>query len=472
MHPPLSTDLETPTVQQFHRSSSVSSIQTFPGAVAMLTYTPEQFYPQYSHLHPPPVHPAFRNPAYAHGIGPGYAHPPGPGLAHLHLHPPGAPYYPYSDPQYMNHPYLPSAPAADPSLSGHPSMHSSGGQPSEIMKVDPDTGAPLQSEAPLPLPSDPLTSTMTAVVAPVIVQLTKVPTGQAMDPEPVVDQDLSLMLSVAHVPIIVQSTTPVTVQPTTPTRCASGDEEFLTPSAAQVPIMQSTTPPIAVQPTTPTRRASGDDHTEPNVEAFFASPTVGWLSEKSRAALLAGFKELDMVAKQISLDLGLSVAQVLDWWDGLNNCGITNWNMYQAFFEAFQVQELSRLDEKDRPRLGTIPSKATVSAAYLCFKCHLKEKYPVVLRSWYSVRQLSDSANLSITQHSREFKKYIDNLETTIRNASAHLGFETIILAVGGIVNQDQNLAHIGGSEATQEFFSERYQTTNQAAISHLKAHV
>ena len=49
------------------------------------------------------------------------------------------------------------------------------------------------------------------------------------------------------------------------------------------------------------------------------SPTVGRMSKESRQALFRGFKELDDVVKKIKKESGLSVNQILDRWDGLNN---------------------------------------------------------------------------------------------------------------------------------------------------------
>ena len=86
------------------------------------------------------------------------------------------------------------------------------------------------------------------------------------------------------------------------------------------------------------------------MEKMIDSPTVGRMSKESRLALFRGFKELDEVVKKIKKETGLSVNQICDRWDGLNNHpnGPKLWNMYQAFFEAYQEQELARLEEKDR----------------------------------------------------------------------------------------------------------------------------
>lgn len=36
-----------------------------------------------------------------------------------------------------------------------------------------------------------------------------------------------------------------------------------------------------------------------------------------------------------------------------------------------------------------------------------------------------------------------------LRQSSTMFGFETLFITVGGVVNQDQNLAQIGGTDAT-----------------------
>ncbi|KAF8869264.1 hypothetical protein CPB84DRAFT_1755302 [Gymnopilus junonius] len=216
------------------------------------------------------------------------------------------------------------------------------------------------------------------------------------------------------------------------------------------------------------------------IDKMIDSPTVRRMSKESRVALFKGFKELDEVVKKISKQTHLSVSQICDRWDGLNNHpnGPMLWNMYQAFFEAFQEQELARLEEKDHLKhkdiiAGSISSKATVSTCYDHFKRKFGEKkYPTVLRAWYSMRQLSESSDLSNAQCTCEFRKFMENMDNLIRNASARLGFEAIFLAVGGIVNQDQNLSHLGGSDAMREFFPKHYRSTDHMVIGHLQAHV
>ncbi|KAF8869758.1 hypothetical protein CPB84DRAFT_1754859 [Gymnopilus junonius] len=233
----------------------------------------------------------------------------------------------------------------------------------------------------------------------------------------------------------------------------------------------------ALPPQTPPNPAATGSPSSPNTPAQFIfdnpaltgvqeiidkmidSPTVRRMSKESHVALFKGFKELDEVVKKISKQTHLSVSQICDWWDGLNNHpnGPTLWNMYQAFFKAFQEQELARLEEKDHLKhkdiiAGSISSKATVSTCYDHFKQKFGEKkYPTVLRAWYSMRQLSESGDISNAQCTREFRKFTENMDNLIRNASARLGFEAIFLAVGGIVNQDQNLSHLGGSDAMRE---------------------
>ncbi|PPQ82640.1 hypothetical protein CVT26_001403, partial [Gymnopilus dilepis] len=377
------------------------------------------------------------------------------------------------------------------------------------------------------------------------------------------------------------------------------------PAASRSPLLSPcTTPPhhAQISPSTNAQLSGIFDNPaltgiQEIIEKMIDSPTVGRMSKESRQALFKGFKDLDELVKKIGKQTSLSVGQICDRWAGLNNHpnGPTLWNMYQAFFEAYHEQELAHLEEKDHPKPGCIPCKATVTKRYWrrviysdeCYVClgekkgrvfvtrrkdekllddcvvptfkqpnlrvmvwgciaegrkgplvvveypggkgkglnskryqeqvldaalwpfynQLKEergyvrfqqdgasphrskwtlkyeydrfkqkyggkKYPEILQAWYSMCQLTNNGDLSNAQRTREFRKFTENMDNLIHNASARLGFEAIFLAVGGIVNQDQNLSYLGGSDATREFFPERYRSTDRTAIGHLRAHV
>ncbi|KAF9479009.1 hypothetical protein BDN70DRAFT_895302 [Pholiota conissans] len=203
------------------------------------------------------------------------------------------------------------------------------------------------------------------------------------------------------------------------------------------------------------------------------SPTVGRLSNKARDALTRGFQKLDSCVKQISAETKLTPVQIVERWDATGSRTVNSWNIYQGYFAENREQEVARLSPEDQPPPAAVASTSTISACYKKFCSAKPNTFDSILRAWHRLDQMEESsAELTIGRRSKEFKRHVQQLETLIRKASSMYGFETFCITLGAVVNQDQNLAEIVGSESTTDFFLERFRTPDIVALGHMKAHV
>lgn len=78
------------------------------------------------------------------------------------------------------------------------------------------------------------------------------------------------------------------------------------------------------------------------------SPTFGRLSKEKRQALDDGYKRMDEVVKEISLQTGLPVQLVINRWNRASTRKKNRWNIYQKYFRAHLHQEMMRLSPKSQ----------------------------------------------------------------------------------------------------------------------------
>ncbi|KAF8178003.1 hypothetical protein BJ912DRAFT_1063344 [Pholiota molesta] len=201
--------------------------------------------------------------------------------------------------------------------------------------------------------------------------------------------------------------------------------------------------------------AGSDGHGEDDEDAFDGdsklegSPTISRMSSAARDALQQGFHDLDLLLKEIGAKTGLSPTQIVERWDVTKARLSSSWNIYQSYFEAQRADELARLPLEKQALAGGLPTKATIASCYERFKAASPDSYDQVLRSWHRLRLMSDRADVSFAKRTRDFKKHTDKMGSVIRQASNMHGFETLCIAVGGVVSQDQALAQVFGSDAT-----------------------
>ncbi|KAF8911096.1 hypothetical protein CPB84DRAFT_1842348 [Gymnopilus junonius] len=79
---------------------------------------------------------------------------------------------------------------------------------------------------------------------------------------------------------------------------------------------------------------------------------------------------------------------------------------------------------------------------------------------------------MSYAKHSKEFKKLIQVLDEQSRQSSSHYRFEVMYMAIGGVINQDQNLVLLSGSDAFIDFFLDQFNCMSDLALAQGKAHV
>ena len=91
------------------------------------------------------------------------------------------------------------------------------------------------------------------------------------------------------------------------------------------------------------------------------SPSVGRLSTALQEILKDGLKELDKVAKRISVETGLSVPQVKERWRVKDGRTVSPWNIYQEYFGAHVEEELARLP-KEAIKMGKLHKQKMTSA--------------------------------------------------------------------------------------------------------------
>ncbi|KJA25424.1 hypothetical protein HYPSUDRAFT_199591 [Hypholoma sublateritium FD-334 SS-4] len=234
---------------------------------------------------------------------------------------------------------------------------------------------------------------------------------------------------------------------------------------------------ISIQPSTPLSIQNCDAGGSSSkladaVSTLEESPTIGRMTNTARQALQEGFAELDGCIRRISAKTGLNPAQIVERWDVTKTRVTNSWNLYQGFFEEKRDQELARLDPEVHPHSGAIPKKAAISACYELFKLSKPDTYDQILRSWYKLHLMTETGDMSMSKRTRNFRKHAEKIEALIRHGSSHHGFESLCIIAGGVINQDQNLAQLVGSDAAIDFFLERYRSSDSEALGHMKAHV
>ncbi|KJA14941.1 hypothetical protein HYPSUDRAFT_208298 [Hypholoma sublateritium FD-334 SS-4] len=279
----------------------------------------------------------------------------------------------------------------------------------------------------------------------------------------------------------------------TPTRSSSSTHTPPKPTTSELTPRPASRPPVAetaklpanvpevthisIQPSTPSSIPNCDPggSSSKSVDAdstLEESPTIGRMTNTARQALQEGFGELDACIKRISAKTGLNPAQIVERWDATETRVSNSWNLYQGFFEDKREEELARLDPEVHPHPGAIPKKAAISACYELFKLSKPDTYDQILRSWYRLRLMTQTGDIPMSKRTRNFRKHVEKIDSLIRHGSSHHGFEGLCIIAGGVINQDQNLAQMVGSDATVDFFLERYRSGDNEALGQMKAHV
>jgi hypothetical protein len=126
------------------------------------------------------------------------------------------------------------------------------------------------------------------------------------------------------------------------------DEDFIPlpipPGPNDAPLL-TVSPPTPITAVTPKRPTPTDDDssTEHRLLLNNDSPTLGRLSRDKQKALTEGFVALDQLAKEIAEASGLSVAQIVERWNGGTLRSRNSWNIYQSYFKKNLDQEVKRL---------------------------------------------------------------------------------------------------------------------------------
>ncbi len=161
------------------------------------------------------------------------------------------------------------------------------------------------------------------------------------------------------------------------------------------------------------------------------SPSVGRLSTALQEILKDGLKELDKVAKRISVETGLNVPQVKERWRVKDGRTVSHWNIYQEYFGEHVEEELARLP-KEAIKTGKLPleqnltsaltpsilvrgkpTPETVAAAWAQFKNKQPETYQAHLQTWNELQGIENPP--SLTTRTRDFAKFESKLQTIVR---------------------------------------------------------
>ncbi|PPQ73069.1 hypothetical protein CVT24_001614 [Panaeolus cyanescens] len=170
----------------------------------------------------------------------------------------------------------------------------------------------------------------------------------------------------------------------------------------------------------------------------------GGRPSKAKEKIMAGYvSQIRKLALEAAAQTGLTVSYIMTQASDSSDTRSGNcWNTWQrGYFEQFREEELERLgiDPKDRPPAGSPVLPSIIKSAYKRFMSEHGSRGIEILRAWDAIQKFQD-ANMTVQQRVSHFKKETKKIKRLLDNLAASFNFQSALISVGGVVNQDQAL--------------------------------
>ncbi|PPR07288.1 hypothetical protein CVT24_010058 [Panaeolus cyanescens] len=170
----------------------------------------------------------------------------------------------------------------------------------------------------------------------------------------------------------------------------------------------------------------------------------GGRPSKAKEKIMAGYvTQIRKLASEAAAQTGLTVSYIMTQASDPRDTRSGNcWNTWQrGYFEQFREEELRRLgiDPNDRPSAGSPVHLSIMRRAYKRFMSEHGNRGKEILRAWDAIQKFQD-ANMTVQQRVSHFKKETKKIKRLLDNLAASFNFQSALISVGGVVNQDQAL--------------------------------
>ncbi|KAG1724159.1 uncharacterized protein EDB91DRAFT_1255376 [Suillus paluster] len=188
---------------------------------------------------------------------------------------------------------------------------------------------------------------------------------------------------------------------------------------------------------------------------------TGRRSADMNAALDTGFVDIERYFLELSVSTTLPMNQLINLYLKSRGCSVSGtnyWNLYANYFKDHIQEELGRIG-KEVPEGSGTPSATLRMRCYEKFKDTFPDAYQDILSKHEEVSLLGASPQ-TIAQRGQ------------LQSCSARFGFEAAVVLCGKVVNEDGSLGHSYSTPGAAGFWEMQCCASDDAIISHLKAHV
>ncbi|KAJ7091178.1 hypothetical protein C8R44DRAFT_750659 [Mycena epipterygia] len=207
--------------------------------------------------------------------------------------------------------------------------------------------------------------------------------------------------------------------------------------------------------------ASGEDAggADESDDSDFAAAPRGRPSTELLDKLKIHFAAFNDTLAAAASDTGLTESRVLNAFLKDRDAGETErswnyWNIYQAYAngDSHRLEEYIRINPTFSPNGADVPFlKHQMSDAFKAFKVAFPDdKWKTILKAYGVVQNLEKGVTIAARQ--RHFKRVVKKLEDKLVNLKKQYDYHSFFLLVGGHVNEDTELGHLGATGEGMQF--------------------
>ncbi|KAF9053464.1 hypothetical protein BJ165DRAFT_1524158 [Panaeolus papilionaceus] len=210
------------------------------------------------------------------------------------------------------------------------------------------------------------------------------------------------------------------------------------------------------------------DKAEPPARGVGGRPSAA-----RKAELESGIEELCQLLTRVVKKSGFKPDRVIDAFLERNGRGMNPWNTYQQYLQvpAHREEEMKRLPEAERVKEGDIIPTQLVGRMYELFKVQTQDQGQILLTKFRESLDLEDS-NVTFRIRDDGFQNWCARVQKIMKEGGDNWSFDSLFIACGRVVNQDQSLCEILYGGMGDEFFSKHFDIPESVIQGHFRTHV
>ncbi|KAF9041372.1 hypothetical protein BJ165DRAFT_1406320 [Panaeolus papilionaceus] len=216
--------------------------------------------------------------------------------------------------------------------------------------------------------------------------------------------------------------------------------------------------------------ATGPTQAAASVEEAHERNKGGRPSAERNAIFREGVEKLSELLAEIAKESGYKTERIIEALFEKQGRGPNLWNIYQRYLASNLLGEISHLPEAERPKTTQRLAIGTVQKLWELFKERSGEYGEAFLLSWRELQELSDT-NVCFRERSENFDAFCKRVQKIMKEGADVWCFDSVFMACGRVVNQDQSLGEILHAGKAEDFFS-RFSVPESTILGHFRAHV